>query len=153
MTVASDRQNLTCVAETSQENLFNYQLLFGNPTQKTPVMQTFGKRSSRAYFAPGSIFCLDLWHANRAGRTLRWKTYVLQAGAPGDVLTRVPQVTPGALVLMEAKGARRCKFLLKWLAALAERCDPATLPADYFVGRDLWMQGLIPERSDPAMLD
>jgi hypothetical protein len=53
---------------------------------------------------------------------------------------------------MTARGARRCIFLLKWLADLQSQCDPTELPDAYFLRRDLWFPSLVQERSKSADL-
>jgi hypothetical protein len=62
----------------------------------------------------------------------------------------VPQVRPGAHILLEARGVRRCKFLLQWLAELETQGDLADLPREFFLSRDLWFRGVAPERCGPA---
>lgn len=147
------RRPLTSVELLFEEHRCNYRLVFGNPAVREVIDKTFGYTRERVFFEPGSVFCLDLWEPTAAGRTRRWKTYVLQAGTVGELLTTVPQVTPGAKVLMESNGARRCKFLLAWIKTLEDKGDPAALPGTFFEGRDLWFQGMVPEQWQPADLN
>ena len=84
-----------------------------------------------ALFAPGALFGLDIWERNEYGTT-RWTFYVLRAGAPGEVVTHVPQVHPGAIVLLEAQGVTRAQAALRWLADIEKTLDPATLPGDSY---------------------
>lgn len=130
----------------------NYRLVFGKPLSTSTNENAYGVRRESALFEPGSILALDLWEPTAAGRTRRWKTFVLQTGRPGEILTAVPQVSPGSHVLMEATGARRCKFLLQWLAELQSDGDPTSMSAEFFQGRDLWFQGMVPEQWRPSDL-
>lgn len=144
---------LTSVLLRFEEGVCNYRLVFGQPAFREPVDNTFGRRIERVYFPSGAVFCLDLWEPTAKGRTKRWKTFVLQAGWVGDQLMTVPHVKPGAHVLMEATGSRRCKFLLAWLATLEPHGPLELLPANFYQGRDLWFQGMVPEQWDPNDLN
>ncbi len=142
------------------EGQLNYRLLFGRPEFVNFREHHFGITKRTAVFRPGARFGLDLWEGrvvlNRSRqpvvRTGAWRVLVLEVGAPGERVSRVPQVRPGAHVLMEARGARRCKFLLRWLAELELQGDLTDLPREFFLSRDLRFQALVPERSTPATL-
>lgn len=65
-------------------------------------------------------------------------------------VSRVPQVRLRAHILMAARGVRRCKFLLRWLAELEAQGDIADVPREFFLSRDLWFRGVVPDRCVPA---
>jgi hypothetical protein len=65
----------------------NYRCVFGHPAYSNVIDNTFGRKIEQAWFAPGSLFCLDLWDSTPKGKTKRWQTFVLKAGQPGDLLT------------------------------------------------------------------
>ena len=142
------------------EGQLNYRLLFGRPEFTNFREHHFGTTKRTAVFSQGARFGLDLWRGkvvlNRSRepviRTGEWRVLVLEAGAPGDRVSRVPQVRPGAHILMEARGVRRCKFLLRWLAELETQGDLADLPREFFLSRDLRFQALVPKRSTTAAL-
>jgi hypothetical protein len=140
------------------EGQLNYRLLFGRPEFTNFREHHFGSTKRTAVLRPGARFGLDLWEGrvvlNRSRepvvRTGEWRVLVLEVGAPGDRVSRVPQVRPGAHILLEARGVRRCKFLLRWLAELETQGDIADLPREFFLSRDLWFRGVAPERCAPA---
>jgi hypothetical protein len=138
----------------------NYRLIFGKPARLVEHEKTFGRTRQTAWFESGSIFGLDLWEgaliANAAGerrtRTRERACFVLQAGAPGDELSRVKQVRPGARALISTHGVRRSKFLLGWLAELAQQCDPCALDAEFYLLKSLPVSVLVPEREPPSAI-
>ena len=123
----------------------NYRLLFGHPVDMVGKAFRFGVTNQVALFAPGALFGLDLWDRNDYGTT-RWTFYVLRAGAPGEVVNQVPQVHPGAIVLLEAQGITRAKAALSWLAELEKILDPATLSVDTFSAIDFRLKSIFPVR-------
>ena len=140
------------------EGQLNYRLLFGRPEFTNFREHHFGTTRRTAVFRPGACLGLDLWQGrvvlNRSRqpvvRTGEWRVLVLEVGVPGERVSRVPQVRPGAHILLEARGVRRCKFLLRWLAELETQGDLADLPREFFLSRDLWFRGVVPERCVPA---
>ena len=132
----------------------HYRLLFGRPLAARTIINTFGHTRQEAWFATGSLFGLDLWEGasirNAAGelrtRTTARACLILQAGTVGERLEKVPRVQPGARVLVCTQGQRRCKFFLEWLTLLKQRCDPATLDAEFFDLKAIAIRCLIPER-------
>jgi len=149
---------LTAVDLLYEAQEFNYRLVFGRPLRCVEYEKTFGRTRETAWFEAGSIFGLDLWEGalitNRAGetrtRTRARAAFVLQAGAPGEELTRIQQVRPGARVLIGTHGVRRVKFLLAWLEELARRSDPSHLSADFYLLKSLPLSVLVPERESPS---
>lgn len=135
-------------------------LLFGRPVLEKTEIKTFGHTRAHAWFTRGSVFALDLWRGapirNAAGelctRTTARACLILQAGGDGERLEKVPNVTPGAHVLVRTEGQRRCKFFLAWLAALQQRCDPALLDAEFFALKSIAIRCLIPERDPPEAI-
>ncbi len=123
----------------------NYRLLFGHPVDMVGKAFRFGVTNQVALFAPGALFGLDIWESNEYGTT-RWTFYVLRAGAPGEVVNQVPQVHPGAIVLLEAQGVTRAKMTLQWLAELEKTLDPATLSMDTFSAIDFRLKSMFPAR-------
>jgi hypothetical protein len=124
----------TEVATGSCPRQYNYRILFGKP-RKIAIQNIGQDESSWAFFSAGQIFALDLWRCNRYG-TIEWAVYVLQSARPGEVIVPVPQVTPGAKVLLEAHGKKQAQAALKELAEIQARIDPTTLPAARFLLTD-----------------
>jgi hypothetical protein len=134
MEVTLPDTELTKVETASCPSQYNYRILFGKP-QKIAIHNTGETDAACAYFNPGQIFALDLWRCNEYG-TIEWAVYVLQAARPGEIIVRVPQVTPGAKVLLEAHGKHRAQAALRELDELQKRIDPTTLPPGRFLLTD-----------------
>jgi len=130
MTIKSKLSQYTQVEIASYPEQFNYRILFGTP-KKITHRSPGENKLSHAYFEPGQIFALDLWHSNEYGTT-EWAVYVLQAARPNELIVQVPQVKPGAKVLLEAHGRQQAKAALKELADIQKRVDPTTLPPARF---------------------
>lgn len=92
-------------------------LLFGDPVDSEDHGFTSGSSKRTVYFKPGSIFGLELWAANDYG-TAFWMVYILRAVWPGEQANRLPQVEPGAEILLSARGKGRVSKVLDWLARL-----------------------------------
>jgi hypothetical protein len=128
----------------------NDRLIFGRPEAVFHRDHHFGITKRVAIFRPGARFALELWEGkvvlNRSrkpvARTHRWRILVLEAGRADAHVCRVPNVEPGAHVLMEATRTKTCLLLKAWLAELEEQGDPANLPREFFLARDLRLQAL-----------
>lgn len=151
---------LTAVELEQRPGVRQVRLIFGIPAHAIDPEQSRGITRRTLYFRAGAVFAIELWQgasiANR-GRQGRVRTryqacYVVQACQPGDTLTRVPQIIPGARVLIKTEGVRRCKFVLAWIEELVRRCDPCVLPAEFYEIKSLRVQGLVPERARPAAI-
>lgn len=142
---------LTQVELDYRKGVRNYRLLFGHPVDVVNRAFHYGVTNQIALFRPGALFGLDLWECNEYGTT-HWLFYVLQAAAPGQIVTHVPQVTPGALVLLEARGVARAKAALQWLAEVEKSGDPALRNADYFLAASLRLTAALPKRKQRRVL-
>lgn len=127
---------LTSVTVQQIEGHSNFRVIFGDPHSKTPINSpSESKPKNLWFFKPGSIFCLDLFKRNQYGTT-EWAVYVLQAAFPGETIVPVPQVNPGAKVLLEAHGKKRAQTALRELAEIQKRVDPTTLSPGRFLLTD-----------------
>ena len=77
-----------------------YRLLFGAPFDVIAMDQPAPPGGRIAFFRPGDRFGLALWEANDFGTT-SWRVLVCRALAAKEIGSRVPQVKPGAHVLLE----------------------------------------------------
>jgi hypothetical protein len=98
-----------------------------------PVAEHLIDRRRRCFdFAAGQVFAYVRWEAGDYGTEL-WRLYVLRAGRPGDILSRVPGVTPGAEVLLRLDGPGPVKRALAVVDALdAAGYDPAAIAPEYW---------------------
>ena len=126
----------TSVTVQQIEGHSNFRIIFGDAHKKTPInSQNESTPQHLWFFKPGSIFCLDLFKKNQYGTT-EWAVYVLQAAFPGETIVPVPQVNPGAKVLLEAHGKKRAQAALRELAEIQKRVDPTTLSPGRFLLTD-----------------
>ena len=70
-------------------------------------------------FNPSQVFGFVRWRGNQFG-TQTWRVVVAQAGRPGERLTRIPGVDPGAHLLLHAFGKTRAKRALRVIDMLSE---------------------------------
>jgi len=115
-----------------EEKRRNVKLLFGVPAASEDLRFSEGSSRKNVYFKPDSLFALELWSANDHG-TVIWKVYVLRAVWPGETANRVPQVEPGAEILLHARGRGRVRKVLHWLNHLHDEIeDLSGLSPEYF---------------------
>lgn len=106
----------------------NYWLRFGAPIAE----QISDRRRSTADFKSGQCFGYIRWQANAYGTEL-WRLYVLRAGRPGDILSKVPGVAPGAEILLCLDGAKRVTQALDAIAQIEQiSVDPPAVAPDYW---------------------
>jgi hypothetical protein len=109
-----------------------YRLLFGLPFDVNAMDFPALPGGRIAFFRPGDRFGLALWEANDFGTT-HWRVLVCRALAFHETGARVPQVRPGARVLLDVRGATRAKAALHWLAPYVEAGDALSMPEERFV--------------------
>jgi hypothetical protein len=109
-----------------------YRLLFGAPFDVIAMDQPAPPGGRIAFFRPGDRFGLALWEANDFGTT-HWRVLVCRALASHETGARVPQVRPGARVLLDVKGATRAKAALHWLSPYVEVGDALSMPEERFI--------------------
>ena len=94
----------------------NDRLLFGRPVSST----NHSNSAALNVFENGQIFVFVRWRGDGYG-TQTWRVCVVEAGAPGEELTRIPGIDPGAHLLLHAFGKTRAKRALRAIDGLAER--------------------------------
>lgn len=115
-----------------EEKRRNVKLLFGVPSVVEDLRFSEWSSSKNVYFKPDSLFALELWSANDYG-TVIWMVYVVRAVWPGEAANRVPQVEPGAEILLYARGKGRVRKVLHWLNHLHDEIeDLSGLSPEYF---------------------
>ncbi|MHA7774681.1 DUF2840 domain-containing protein [Roseibium sp. M-1] len=106
-------QFLTVVDLVFYPEFRNDRLRFGAPRQRL----TLDKRRALAVFRPGALFGYLRWTANEFGTQI-WSLAVGRTARPGEPITRLQGVRPGAEILLQLSGAARVKRILKHLDAL-----------------------------------
>ena len=103
---------LSLIEATQQTN---DRLLFGRPHNPNKL----DGQIEELRFKPLQIFGFVRWRGNQYG-TQTWRVIVAQAGCPGENLTQIPGVKPGAHLLLHAFGKTRAKRALRVIAMLSE---------------------------------
>lgn len=70
-------------------------------------------------FEPGHVFGFVRWRGDGFG-TQTWRVVVAVAGHPGEKLTRIPGLKPGAHLLLHAFGKTRAKRALRAIDVLSD---------------------------------
>ena len=96
-------------------DLGNDRLLLGRPTLSVRVSENL----EELRFNPSQVFGFVRWRGDQYG-TQTWRVVVAQAGCPGERLTRIPGVDPGAHLLLHAFGKTRAKRALRAIDMLSE---------------------------------
>lgn len=138
------REPLTYVTTEFADGKHNYRRLFGRPVSVRTLADHVGLTTEVEAYEPGQVFGLDVWDCNEYGTT-RWHIYVCRAAAPGEVARVVPQVEPGAVVLLDAVGVHQSQVVIAWLADLEASGDPSALPSEFFEARDFLLKGTRPK--------
>ena len=141
--LSTSDQNLTRFEILYAEGKCNHRLLFGHPLKTVEKDFIYGAITRKlAFFKPGDIFAIDLWERNQYG-TKNWAVYVLQAAEAGEAATCVPQVSPAAKILLEARGKKKAKIALELISEIKERTDPSTLNPGRFLLTDFRLKALV----------
>jgi len=105
--------DLTVALLAWRKNRRNHRLLFGHPFK----LVRLDWQRSLAAFKPGNVFAYERWIANKYG-TQHWSIHVLQAQQPGQEISKIPGLKPGAKILTQAYGKEASKRLLNALDPL-----------------------------------
>jgi len=107
----------------------NHWLRFGQADE----WQDLDRRRAFAYFRPGRVFGYVRWEASEYG-TQAWRLFVVRSGGAAFPLDRVPGITPGGELLLDADGAAAVKRALAAIDAIeALGIDPADVSPVYFL--------------------
>lgn len=115
MGIGTDSGLITRVSLSTAGRRGNDRLLFGRPTKSLSV----SKEREDLCFKPLQVFGFVRWRADQYG-TQTWRVVVAQAGRPGERLTRIPVVDPGAHLLLHAFGKTKAKRALRVIDWLCE---------------------------------
>ncbi len=111
----SSSDNITALTLRVKGNKVNDRLHFGGS-----VSEVDQSRNKQVYtFEPSSIFSFVRWRGDEFG-TQTWRVVVAQAGAPGERLTKIPGVEPGAHLLLHAYGKAGAKRALRAIEVLSD---------------------------------
>jgi hypothetical protein len=123
----------------------NDRLLFGRPvnTAKQSSKSTFHS------FEHTQMFGFVRWRGDEYG-TQTWRVIVAQSGCPGELLTRIPGIQPGAHLLLHAFGKARAKRALRVIDHLSEAHVLHEIAPAYWRHVHLRIsRNLVPEPYDP----
>ena len=123
----------------------NIRLRFGTPAHVVQISH----QTQLALFAPASRLCRVLWTGNAYGTT-RWTLSILECQVPGAIVQTMHGVTPGASLLLHAKGARQVGIVEQLIRTIEARgVDPATVAAAYWTT----VQNRLCARTDLPIVD
>ncbi|WP_374411881.1 DUF2840 domain-containing protein [Novosphingobium colocasiae] len=111
-----------------QEGVREHWLRFGKPV----ASRICDRRRRVECYAPGQVFGLVRWASNDYGTVLS-RLDVLLAVTEGEPVTRFPQVTPGADVLLSVTGWRKVRRVFGLIDAIeALGIDPCDVAPDHW---------------------
>lgn len=98
-----------------------------------PVAERIVDRHRRVEsYAPGQVLAFVRWAANDYG-TVRSSLRVLRCAGLGEALSTVPQVDPGAQILLAASGWIKVRRVLAMIDAIEkDGFDPSAIAPDYW---------------------
>jgi hypothetical protein len=124
-------QNITAVLLDDYPDKYASSLFFGAPLTTVRACQ-----SSIAYFSPNDLFAFSIWEGNPFGTT-RTELYICRAVSPYETGVGVPRVSPGADLLLKAKGIKTVRAVLAWLRDLKRNGqDLPKLSPDFYKAAD-----------------
>ena len=106
---------ITCLSLLRAGRRGNDRLLLGRPTNSVRT----SSKLKELHFKPPQIFGFVRWRGDQYGTQTR-RVIVAQAGRPGERLTRIPGISPGARLLLHAFGKTRAKRALRVIDMLSE---------------------------------
>ncbi len=122
----------TVVCLTSPPLEKGFRLVFGNPLAvRTVEDDSNGSVKREAVFPAGKIFCLEVYHRFLFGKT-RWALYVAKSLDSADEATYIPNVYPGAMVLLEVRGKAKVTEANEWISKFKLERDPAEMHEAFF---------------------
>ncbi|MBG6173640.1 hypothetical protein IWQ55_000788 [Labrenzia sp. EL_208] len=106
----------------------NDRLRFGKPKERILL----DRRRALSVFEPGHLFGYLRWSSNEFGTEV-WVLVVGQSAGPGETITRLQGVKPGAVILLHVSGAARVRKMLAHLDTLEARgFTPHKISPAYF---------------------
>ncbi|WP_373008012.1 DUF2840 domain-containing protein [Hyphomonas sp.] len=115
MSGATEQTALTTLTLTVRGKSANDRLLFGRAFHSRGLPY----RGAMHLFEPGQVFGFVRWRGDGFG-TQTWRVVVAKAGQPGEKLTRIPGIKPGAHLLLHAFGKTRAKRALRAIDMLSD---------------------------------
>jgi hypothetical protein len=122
------RDGLTEVALAWYSGVVERWIRFGEPIAE----RILDRRRRIVSFAPGQVFALIRWQANDHGTVLS-RIDILRAAAPGEAVSTLPCVSPGAEILLRLSSWPKAKHALDVIAAIeAQEIDPCEVAPEYW---------------------
>ena len=115
METATTSSPITCLSLLKAGSRGNDRLLIGRPRTSAGASESHEEFRLK----PLQVFGFVRWRGDQHG-TQTWRVVVAQAGRPGERLTRIPGVSPGAHLLLHAYGKTKAKRALRVIDLLSE---------------------------------
>lgn len=122
----------TVIRLTSPPEEKGFRLVFGNPSELRALKdESYGSCETEAVFPARKIFCLEVYHRFLFGKT-KWALYVAKSVDLPEEATFIPNVYPGARVLLEVRGKAKVIEATDWISEIQLERDPAELHEAFF---------------------
>jgi len=118
-------RHLTVLATGAARNSARSLLTFGAPVYRC---QTADGRLL-CFFSPGQVFGFERRKDSDVRGEYR-RVFVVRCGRPGEVLSRLPAVHPGAHILVSSTGKRGADRVAAMLEKLSGMDEPGAIPAE-----------------------
>lgn len=123
-----DNSPLTHVTLVWQKGLREDWLRFGKPVSERII----DRRTRAESYAPGQLFALVRWASNEYG-TIRSSLGIARAVGPGNAYCTLPQVDPGAELLLSVLGWPKVRRVIGLIDAIeAGGIDPCDVAPDHW---------------------
>ncbi len=119
------QRDLTVLATGAARNSAATRLIFGAPVH---CRQAASGRLL-CLFAPGQVFAFETrTHSDLRGDFPR--VFVVRCGRPGDLLSALPALRPGAHILVSGTGKRSAERIASMLEKISGMQESAAIPAE-----------------------
>lgn len=122
----------TLVRLTSPPLAKGYRLVFGDPCGVRQVECELGCGGADAIFSPKRVFCLEVYDSLLFGNT-RWALYVAETVDTPEKAIFVPNVFPGARILLEVKGKEKVIQANDWITSISLNRNPSDISPSVFL--------------------
>ena len=119
------KRHLTVLATGAARNSARSLLTFGAPVHRCEA----ANGRLLCLFTPGQVFGFET-RKDSDGRGESRRIFVVRCGRPGEVLSVLPAVHPGAHILVTSTGKRGAERLAAMLEKLSAMNKPGAIPAE-----------------------
>ena len=118
-------RDLTVLATGAPRHSASTRLMFGAPVHRCQA----ANGRLLCLFAPGQVFAFETQKDSDVRGQYR-RVFVVRCGRPGEVLSVLPAVQPGAHILVSGTGKRSAERIASMLEKLSGMQEPAAIPPE-----------------------